>query len=137
MLWILLGTLIATRLFGGGAEPGWVEIAADLVADHVTDSERRDRAEAVFEEMEGVLAEFEKRILELRKEIIEVDLRYHATAEDYRAVFPKLDATWEWRTKRMIDLLYELRKHITREEWEPLSRAVREAIDARAPKPRS
>ena len=87
---------------------------------YVKDGDRADRAEDILEEMKDEIRAFEKRVMEGRAELGEVDARYHATAEDYRAVLRKLGAVWAAKERKLLSLLTELRKVIPREEWNPM-----------------
>ena len=97
----------------------------------MVDDERRERAEAVLDAMLVTISESEETIFELRERVARVDRNYSATAEDYRKISRQLDETWNERAERMVDHLYELRQHVTREEWGPLVAAVAATVAER------
>jgi hypothetical protein len=104
-----------------GAPPkAWFDHALDLVGDHVQDSDRAERARSILEEIGAENESFVKRVLKIRERLVEVDRDYHATREDYRAIYREIDGEWTRKEAKFRHLLFDLREVITPEEWTPL-----------------
>ena len=71
-------------------------------------------------EMKDENQAFMKRVLEIREKLDEVDRDYHAKPEDYLTIYREIDAEWTAKEKTILDLLLDLRKEVTPEEWTPL-----------------
>ena len=116
-------TLLAV-LFMGAADDGWAGYAHKEVSDAVSDASRAKAAKKILKQMQDQIRGHGKHILELREELAAVERNYDSTAEDFRKVYRKLDASWAASEDRLVSLRTELLQYISREEWRDLSDRV-------------
>ncbi|MHC4669260.1 MAG: hypothetical protein ACYTFD_12715 [Planctomycetota bacterium] len=112
-------TVLGILFFGGGGD-GFIGQTTKLISRFVEDKQRAEQAEAVLAEMRDEITAFRQRVSEVRQEMVEVDGDYDASPADYRRVFRKLDRVWRATESRLIDLRFDLKRSITREEWTAL-----------------
>ena len=114
--------------FGGGAgaidagalTPAAVEELSDRVAIVVEDPARVEAARSTLAELEAEVAAFEKKFTASGKEISR-SYRDHAGGRaEVEAVLDELNRDWERGQERALDLRFELRDQLTREEWAAL-----------------
>ena len=130
---MLIATITALiLLFGGGSDAAGVkanvEIMQGLIEEHIDEDMRRAQVADVLQEMIQELEAFEQRAAELSKGIFDVDKNYEATAEDFRAVFKKINHNWESTQRRMVALRFEMHGLMRRDEWNGLFADLRKAI---------
>ena len=119
---MLIATITALILiFGGGTDAASVKknvlAMQDMVKQHIADEERQTQVSDLLTEMVEELDGFEKRAVELQKGIFDVDKVYGSTAEDFRAVFKKINRNWDETQRRMTDLRFKMRDLMKRDEW--------------------
>jgi len=120
-------TLISILLFGGGPD-SFLGQTLKLVKKYVEDKARRAEAEAVLERSIEETQAFGERVLEYRDQLVTVDGVYRSRPEDHRLIFRQLDSVWAATHERLFELRFELKKNVTREEWEGLFGAVKEKM---------
>ena len=120
--------------FGGGASginagvltPEAVEQMSDRVEIAIEDPGRADDAQAVLKALKEEVLDFENMFADSGK-AIERSYRDHAAEKaEIEAELDELNRDWASAQERVLDLHFELREHLTREEWaalyEPRSR---------------
>ena len=114
--------------FGGGASginagvltPAAVEQMSDRVEIVVEDPARSDAADAVLKDLKEMVLDFENTFAASGK-AIERSYRDHtADRAEIEAELDGLNRDWARAQERALDLRFELREHLTREEWAAL-----------------
>ena len=118
----MLIAIIVAFLLGGGAG-GVMAYISDTRADAkvvIEDKDRRSEAMATLKRMEKEAAVLQKQSGKRFKQL-------GKALQDHEATKAEIDAIWSEHFERvdtfnreMIDLRFELREHVTREEWQQL-----------------
>ena len=114
--------------FGGGAgaidagalTPAAVEELSERVAIVVEDPARVDAAQLTLAELEAEVVAFRKKFTASGKEISRSYRDHAADRAEIKAVLDQLNRDWERGQERALDLRFELRDQLTREEWAAL-----------------
>lgn len=131
MIWIALFSIVYARHFAG-AEPPRVHALEEFqsaVEEVVEDDERRERAVDLLEQSRERFKEGLETLEGLREEFWAVDARYDATEADYRKAWSRIQKAWEGQRKEALDLHYQVRRELTKEEWSYVHSEVEPAID--------
>ena len=114
--------------FGGGAvginagalTPAAVEELSDRIAIVVEDPVRAAAAQSTLADLKREAAAFEKKFSASGK-VLRRSYRDHAADRaEIEAVLEQLNQDWERGQERALDLSFELRDTLTREEWNAL-----------------
>ena len=114
--------------FGGGASgidagvltPAAVEQLSERVEIVVEEPARADAAGDVLKDLKEAVLDFENTFAASGK-AIERSYRDHAADRaEIEAVLDELNNDWARAQERTLDLRFELREHLTREEWDAL-----------------
>jgi hypothetical protein len=116
---LLAGLLIS--LLGGDAPP-----LSDLVRKHVTEEDRAERASAIAGEMDALLEKRSQDLSGAIQRLFEIDARHDATAEDYEAFHGEFEDGLQEVNAAGLDLLFQLRDEMRREEWDALFSELRD-----------
>ena len=120
--------LVYWYFFGGGASgintgvltPAAIEQMVDRVEIAVEDAARADDARTVLKALKQELLEFE-HTFSASGASIEQSYRDHAAERaDIEAELDELNRDWARAQERALDLHFELRQQLTREEWTAL-----------------
>jgi hypothetical protein len=114
--------------FGGGSgavdagalTPATVEELGDRVEIVVQDSRRAEAARTTLAELGQAAASFEKAFTASGKAITRSYRDHAADRAEIEAALDQLNIDWERGQARMLDLRFELRDQLTREEWAAL-----------------
>ncbi len=114
--------------FGGGAgtidagalTPATVEALSDRVAIVVEDPARAKAAQSTLAELEAAVVAFQKKFTASGKSISRSYRDHAADRAEIEAVLDRLNRDWERGQERALDLRFELRDQLTREEWAAL-----------------
>ena len=114
--------------FGGGAgaidagalTPASVEALSDRVAIVVEDPRRMKAAQSTLAELEAEVAAFEKAFTASGKAITRAYRDHAAPRAEIEAVLDELNHDWQRGQERALDLRFELKAQLTREEWAAL-----------------
>ena len=111
--------------FGGGAvginagalTPAAVEELSDRIAIVVEDPERAEAAQSTLADLKREVVAFDKKFAASSK-VVKRSYRDHAADRaEVEAVLEQLNHDWERGQERALDLRFELRDKLTREEW--------------------
>ena len=124
MLWILL----ATYLFGGGADgvngsqltTGMIDEWSRNTVTIVHDPARVEKAQKIFKELKKEIKSFEDTFSKSGGQLTKSYLDHAASKEQALATLSKMNSDWETMQLRAIDLRFELRNHISEQEWAEL-----------------
>lgn len=124
MIWILL----ATYLFGGGVDGvNGSQLKTDMIDEWsrnvvtiVDDPARVGEAKKIFKELKKELKSFEDTFSKSGEQLTESYLDHAADKEQALATFDNLNSHWETMQLRAIDLRFELRNHVSEQEWAEL-----------------
>ena len=114
--------------FGGGAgainagalTPAAVEELSDRVAIVVEDPARAEAAQSILEDLRKDVVAFDKQFAASGK-VVRRSYRDHAADRaDVEAALDQLNRDWQRGQERVLDLRFELRDQLTREEWAAL-----------------
>ena len=114
--------------FGGGAgaidagalTPAAVEELSDRVAIVVEDPARAEAAQSILKDLRKDVVAFDKQFSASGK-VVRRSYRDHAADHtDVAAALDQLNRDWERGQERALDLRFELRDKLTREEWAAL-----------------
>ena len=114
--------------FGGGAgaidagaqTPAAVEELSDRVAIVVEDPSRAEAAQATLDDLETEATAFGKKFTASGRAISRSYRDHAAGRAEIEAVLDELNRDWERGQERALDLRFELRDQLTREEWAAL-----------------
>ena len=114
--------------FGGGAgaidagalTPAAVEELSDRVAIVVADPARAEAAQSTLEELRKEVFAFDKKFTASGKAVTRSYRDHAADRADIEAVLDQLNRDWERGQERALDLRFEFRDKLTREEWASL-----------------
>jgi len=116
----MLIALMTIMLLGGSGSAvlAYIADAGDAVKEVVAEEPRREEALGILKQLKKNRQQQDKAVKGLIKSL-EADIRDHATAES------EIDALWveyfeqtRSANARMVELRFELREQLTREEWE-------------------
>jgi hypothetical protein len=113
---------------GGGAgainavalTPATVEALSDRVAIVVEDPARAEAAQSTLADLKAEVVAFEKTFAVSGKAVKRSYRDHGADRADIEAVLDQLNRDWERGQERALDLRFELRDQLTREEWAAL-----------------
>ena len=114
--------------FGGGAgaidagalTPASVDELSDRVAIVVEDPARAESAQSILEDLRKDVVAFDKKFSASGK-VVRRSYRDHAADRaEVEAALEQLNRDWERGQERVLDLRFELRDQLTREEWAAL-----------------
>ena len=118
---IITLTLIAL-LFGGTDDAPLKE----RIRDQVEDKQRARQAVKIAEEAEKEILELNESLNKYVERLFELDSRHETSAVEYRALYREIEEAWLKEQRKLLDLRFELRKHIEREEWSALFKVPEE-----------
>ena len=110
----------AGAIDAGALTPAAVEELSERVAIVVEDPARADAARLTLAELEAEVIAFRKKFTASGKEISRSYRDHEADSAEIEAVFDQLNRDWEKGQERALDLRFELRDQLTREEWAAL-----------------
>ena len=119
MYWYFLGGG-AAGISAGVLTPGAVEELSDRVAIVVEDSVRADAARSTLADLKKNAVAFEKTFAASGKAVKRSYRDHGADRAEIEAVLEQLNRDWERGQERALDLRFELREQLTREEWNAL-----------------
>lgn len=94
-----------------------VKELSDRVEIVVEDPGRAEAARSAFGELADEVAAFEKAFAASGKEVTRSYRDHAADRAEIEAVLEQLNRDWQSGQERMLDLRFELRDQLTREEW--------------------
>ncbi len=114
--------------FGGGAgaidagvlTPASVEELSDRVAIVVDDPARAEAAQSTLDDLRNEVIAFDKKFSASGKAVRRSYRDHAADRADIEAVLDQLNRDWERGQERALDLRFEFRDKLTREEWAAL-----------------
>jgi hypothetical protein len=114
--------------FGGGAgaidagalTPAAVEELSDRVAIVVEDPVRAEAAQSTLDELRKEVVAFDKKFTASGKAVTRSYRDHAADRAEVEAALDQLNRDWERGQERVLDLRFELREQLTREEWASL-----------------
>ena len=114
--------------FGGGAgaidagalTPAAVEELSARVAIVVEDPARAEAARSTLDELRKEVVAFDKKFAASGKAVTRSYRDHAADRADIEAVLDQLNRDWERGQERALDLRFEFRDKLTREEWASL-----------------
>ena len=124
----MFGAFMYWYFFGGGASgidagvltPAAVEQMSERVEIVVEEPARADAAGAVLRDLEEAVLDFENTFAASGKAIERTYRDHAADRAEIEAVLDELNRDWGRAQERALDLRFELREHLTREEWAAL-----------------
>jgi hypothetical protein len=119
MYWYFLGGG-ASGISAGALTPMAVEELSDRVAIVVEDPVRADAAQSTLADLKKEAAAFEKTFAVSGKAVKRSYRDHGADRAEIQAVLDQLNRDWERGQERALDLRFELREQLTREEWHAL-----------------
>jgi hypothetical protein len=119
MYWYFIGGG-AAGISAGALTPATVGELSDRVAIVVEDRARAEAAQSTLAELKRETAAFEKEFAVSGKAIKRSYGDHAADRAEIEAVFEQLNRDWERGQERVLDLRFELREQLTREEWAAL-----------------
>ena len=114
--------------FGGGSgaidagalTPATVEELGERVETVVADPVRAKAAGSILDELGQAVVSFEKAFAASGKAVTRSYRDHAADRAEIEAVLDQLNRDWEAGQERVLDLRFELRDQLTREEWAAL-----------------
>ena len=111
--------------FGGGSgavdagalTPATVEELGDRIGNVVEDAGRAEAAQLILEDLGQAVVSFEKTFAASAKAVNRSYRDHAADRAEIEAVLDQLNRDWERGQERVLDLRFELRDQLTREEW--------------------
>ena len=104
-------------VMGGALTPAAVKQIGKQVEVAVTDPARAEAAAETVAELKTEIKAFEKTFARSGKELTKLYKDHSRDAGQMLAVLDALNTDWEATQQRGIDLLFELKKSLTKEEW--------------------
>lgn len=117
----MIAALIAILFLGGGLDDAvldYVAYARGSVGDIVTDEGRQADARATLKEMKKLTSAHSKSNQKIFKSLLARMSEFGTDTETVDALWDEYYEAVESYNARMIDLRFELRESLTREEWE-------------------
>ena len=114
--------------FGGGAgginagalTPAAVEELSDRAAIVVEDPARAEAAQSILEDLRKDVVAFDRKFVTAGKGVRRSYRDHAADRAEVEAALDQLNRDWERGQERVLDLRFELREQLTREEWAAL-----------------
>jgi hypothetical protein len=111
--------------FGGGAgginagalTPATVEELSDRVAIVTEDPARAEAAQSILEDLRTDVVAFDKKSAAAGISVRRAYRDHAADRAEVEAALDQLNRDWERGQERVLDLRFELREQLTREEW--------------------
>jgi hypothetical protein len=119
MYWYFLGGG-AAGINAGALTPMAVEALSDRVAIVVEDPVRADAAQSTLADLKKETAAFGKTFAASGKALKRSYRDHGADRAEIEAALEQLNRDWERGQERALDLRFELREQLTREEWHAL-----------------
>jgi len=119
MYWYFFGSG-AGAIDGGALTPSAVEALGDRVEIVVTDPARAAAAQSTLNDLGTGVVAFEKKFEASGKAVIRSYRDHAADRAEIEAVLDDLNRDWAQGQERALDLHFELREQLTREEWAAL-----------------
>lgn len=119
MYWYFLGGG-AAGLSAGALTPMAIQKLSDRVAIVVEDPARAAAAQTTLADLGNEVAAFEKKFAATGKAVKRSYRDHGADRAEIEAVLEQLNRDWERGQERALDLSFELREQLTREEWAAL-----------------
>ena len=116
MYWYFLGGG-AAGISAGALTPAAVEELSDRVAIVVEDPARAAATQSTLAGLKREIAAFEDEFATSSKAVKRSYRDHTADRAAIEAVFDQLNRDWERGQERVLDLRFELREQLTREEW--------------------
>jgi acyl transferase domain-containing protein len=120
MYWYFLGGGAAGGIDAGALTPAAVEELSERVAIVVEDPVRAEAAQSTLADLKREAAAFEKKFTTSGRAIRRSYANHAAERAEIEAVLEQLNRDWERGQQRALDLGFELREQLTREEWNAL-----------------
>lgn len=119
MYWYFFGGA-AGAINAGALTPAAVEELGNRVAIVVEDPVRAEAARSTLVDLKREAAAFERKFAATGKTVRRLYLDHAADPADIEAVLDELNREWQRGQERALDLRFELRDRLTREEWSAL-----------------
>jgi hypothetical protein len=119
MYWYFLGGG-AAGISAGTLTPTAVEALSERIAIVVEDPARAEAARATLAELKRETTAFEKKFAASGKAMKRSYRDHAADRPEIEAVLDQLNRDWVRGQERTLDLRFELREQLTREEWAAL-----------------
>ena len=119
MYWYFLGGG-AGGIDAGALTPAAVEELSDRIEIVVEDSARAEAAQTTLDDLKTEVTAFGKKFPASGKAISRSYRDHAADRAEIEAVLDELNRDWERGQERALDLRFELRDQLTREEWAAL-----------------
>lgn len=119
MYWYFLGGG-AAGISAGVLTPIAFEELHDRIAIVVEDPARAETAQSTLADLKRETAAFEKEFAASGKAVKRFYRNHAADRAEIEAVLDQLNRDWERGQQRALDLRFELRQQLTREEWAAL-----------------
>jgi hypothetical protein len=119
MYWYFLGGG-AGGINAGALTPAAVEELSDRAAIVVEDPVRAEAAQSILEDLRKDVITFDKKFAAAGKGVRRSYRDHAADRAEVEAALEQLNRDWERGQQRSLDLRFELREHLTREEWTAL-----------------
>jgi hypothetical protein len=118
---MIIATVTAVLLlFGlghGDDQAGALDQLGTLTAGHISDDIRAKQVAAVVQEMQTELERFDREHARLVEKLLLLDRNYRADTAEYRYVTRELNTLWRNTENTLVDLRFEMRNAMTRDEW--------------------
>ena len=119
MIALTVATLF--QIFGGSSTtvPGMdiLDWMKDRFEKNIPDESRREKALEIVEGMEETLEEVHEESQELGEEFADLNRRHDSSREEFNRLFEKLDSTWKKKQDRILAHQGELKKALSKDEW--------------------
>ncbi len=119
MFWYFFGGG-AAAIDAGALTPAAVQELSNRVAIVVEDPARAEAARSTLADLEAEVAAFEKKFTASGRAISRSYRDHAAGRAEIEAALGQLNRDWERGQERALDLRFELRDQLTREEWAAL-----------------
>jgi hypothetical protein len=119
MFWYFFGGG-AAAIDAGALTPASVEELSDRIEIVVEDPARAEAAQKTLDELKTEVAAFGKKFTASGRAISRSYRNHAAGPTEIEAVLEHLNQDWERSQERALDLRFELRDQLTREEWAAL-----------------
>lgn len=119
MYWYFFGGA-AAGISAGALTPTAVRELGERVAIVVEDPARAAAAQAMLKDLRKEAAAFEKKFTATGKAVSRSYRDHAADRAEIEAVLDQLNRDWERGQERALDIRFELREQLTREEWAAL-----------------
>jgi predicted phosphoribosyltransferase len=119
MYWYFLGGG-AGGINAGARTPAAVEEFRDRAAIVVEDPARAEAAQSILEDLRKDVVAFDRKFAAAGKDVRRSYRDHAADRAEVEAALEQLNRDWERGQERVLDLRFELREQLTREEWAAL-----------------